>query len=257
MLKLLNSPINKFVLIILFNIHTIFSEEISTAYLNSKLSGKNGSSAIEYLNDLNSKYPENPHILFKMGYYYMTHLTNDKEAEKYYQECLSFNPSYSEALVNLGIIYKNKNDYKNAEQYYKKAIEKNANSSSAYYNLGILYLSLERVSEAEKSFDRAINLSPDNISAHLNIAAVYINLFNKDFMKRNLTNAKKHLIKANHIDNKYPHVYYNLAYLYEKENKPDIALKFYKEAVRYYENTDPQKKTALERIEYLTSVVKH
>ena len=65
------------------------------------------------------------------------HQKNDiKEAQELYHQVLKINPNHSQALNNLGVIFKTLGEKQKAKDCYEKAIKINPNYADAHNNLG-------------------------------------------------------------------------------------------------------------------------
>lgn len=88
------------------------------------------------------------------------HMFNLKEAQKDYSKALKLQPSYPEALNNLGAVYYGQKDYKEAEHCYKKAIKLNPKSAAFYSNLGTAYLAQGKYKKGSQAYRTALSLDP-------------------------------------------------------------------------------------------------
>jgi tetratricopeptide (TPR) repeat protein len=84
-----------------------------------------------------------------------------QDAKRFYQEALRLDPSYVDALNNLGVLYIRDKDYTAARRSFEKAIQLQPGYVDAYYNLACLYAiegdarqSLDHLKKAA-SLDRA------------------------------------------------------------------------------------------------------
>lgn len=62
---------------------------------------------------------------------------NMVEALRYYELAVKCNPSYVEALSNIGVIYKNSGQLESAIEFYERALKANPNFAIANNNLAI------------------------------------------------------------------------------------------------------------------------
>ena len=67
---------------------------------------------------------------------------NLQDAQNYYQKVLEIDPNHFASHNNLGVIYKNLQDYQKAKDCYEKAIEIDPNHVNAFYNLGVVFQKL-------------------------------------------------------------------------------------------------------------------
>ena len=98
-----------------------------------------------------------------------------------YKKSLDVDPNYGRSLLNIGIIYNNKNLYSQAIEYFDEAlklVENNKDTSNL--PLDLLFLSkgealynLGKMEEAINCYDRVLELNPKNISALLKKALYF------------------------------------------------------------------------------------
>jgi len=89
------------------------------------------------------------------------HMFNLREAQKDYEKALKLNPSYPEALNNLGAVYYGQKQYKDAEKTYKKAIKLSPKSAMFYSNLGTAYLAESKYKKGAECYRTALSLDPN------------------------------------------------------------------------------------------------
>ena len=93
-----------------------------------------------------------------IGYHQMLDLDT---AKKYYQRAIKLNPSYAEAINNLGTIEYSRKSYRRAIGDYKKALRFSPNSASIYSNLGTAYFARKDYKDAAATFEHALELDPE------------------------------------------------------------------------------------------------
>jgi tetratricopeptide (TPR) repeat protein len=93
-----------------------------------------------------------------IGYHQMLDLDT---AKKYYQRAIKLNPSYAEAINNLGTIEYSRKSYRRAIGDYKKALRYSPNSASIYSNLGTAYFARKDYKDAAAAFQHALELDPE------------------------------------------------------------------------------------------------
>jgi tetratricopeptide (TPR) repeat protein len=81
-------------------------------------------------------------------------------------------PSYSGALVNLGILQAKANRLEEAEKTLREALERNSAHAPALNQLGIVYRKLGRFKEADESYQRAVQADPNYALAWLNLGVL-------------------------------------------------------------------------------------
>ena len=102
-----------------------------------------------------------------------------EEAIEEYNLAIEIQPNYTLAYNNLGIAYKALGRTEDSLMAYNKAISLQPASvkphykAKPHYNLGIAYKDLEQYDEAEKEFRAALDLKKDFPEAHFNLGLVY------------------------------------------------------------------------------------
>jgi tetratricopeptide (TPR) repeat protein len=86
------------------------------------------------------------------------HMFNLREAQKDYEKALKLNPSYPEALNNLGAVYYGQKLYHEAERAYKKAIKLSPKSAMFYSNLGTAYLAQGKYKKGFQCYRTALSM---------------------------------------------------------------------------------------------------
>jgi len=89
------------------------------------------------------------------------HMFNLREAQKDYEKALKLDPSYPEALNNLGAVYYGQKQYHEAERSYKKAIKLSPKSAMFYSNLGTAYLAQGKYKKGAQCYRTALALDPN------------------------------------------------------------------------------------------------
>lgn len=151
-------------------------------------------------------------------------LNNLKEAEMAYQESLKLAQESdnlkveTEANFNLGILLSQKDDPQ-AIQYFEKAIENQPSFYQAYNNLGLYYKQKNQYEKAIDIFEQALTVEDtEAFDIHNNLGNVY-------FMKGDFAQAKKHYESALVIQSDSAITYHNLGNLYRATEDWDKAKK--------------------------------
>ncbi len=111
-------------------------------------------------------------------------LGNFEAAEKAYRAALASNPSYVDAIINMGSIILMKargakDDAKGAKllresiKYFKQALESRPNNDDAWGNVGVAYHDLGDIDEALKAYEKSLHLNPQNARAWRNRGSIY------------------------------------------------------------------------------------
>jgi tetratricopeptide (TPR) repeat protein len=82
-------------------------------------------------------------------------------AEKYYRLALRADPSYSEAVNNLGTVFYAKKSFRRAVNQYKKALRMNPEAASVWSNLGTGYFARKEYQRAAEAWQTALKLNPE------------------------------------------------------------------------------------------------
>lgn len=81
-------------------------------------------------------------------------------------------PTYSGALVNLGILQAKAGRLDEAEKTLSSALERKADNAAAYNQLGIVYRRQGRFKEADEAYSRAVQIDPNYANAYLNLGVL-------------------------------------------------------------------------------------
>ncbi|HZS51044.1 MAG TPA: tetratricopeptide repeat protein [Bryobacterales bacterium] len=87
-----------------------------------------------------------------------------------YEKVVELNPAAAGALVNLGTIHYRQRNFPEAERYYKDATTADPTYPLAEFNLGNLYDEQGRLDEAFDHYRRSLALNPHYADAHFNLA---------------------------------------------------------------------------------------
>jgi tetratricopeptide (TPR) repeat protein len=93
-------------------------------------------------------------------------------AEQAFRELAQAYPTYSGALVNLGILQSKAGRLEEAEKTLLAALERNDANAAAHNQLGIVYRKLGRFADADQSYQRAVQVDPDYALAWLNLGVL-------------------------------------------------------------------------------------
>jgi len=86
-------------------------------------------------------------------------LNDYDNAIKYYEKSLSIFPTGRVAMSNLGLVYTSMEDYKQADKYYSRLIFVHSNFASGYCEFGKSYISREKYKKALEMLCIAHNIS--------------------------------------------------------------------------------------------------
>ncbi len=101
--------------------------------------------------------------------------TGDSEgAEQYFHKALALNPTFAEALCNLGLLREQAGAATEAEDCYRQAIAFRPDGVRFHMNLGVLLMKLRRFDEAEYYHQQALQLAPNSAEAWSNLGVLLV-----------------------------------------------------------------------------------
>ncbi len=95
---------------------------------------------------------------------------NLQEAYNLYRKLVELDPTYADALVNLGNLELQRGNPKEAEHLYRRSLEIDPDHVEANYNLACLLEDQGRWEDALLFYRKALHEDPDFADAHFNIA---------------------------------------------------------------------------------------
>ncbi len=105
---------------------------------------------------------------------------NLHESNKNFEKVLNLNPNHQGALIHLAENSELLGHYEKAENYLQTAKEINSTKVEVYDLLGQVYAKQKRPNDSEKMFKTAISLKPNYANGHLNLAILYTQLGKKE-----------------------------------------------------------------------------
>ena len=93
-----------------------------------------------------------------------------------FREILDDNPVATPAIIGIGDIYLEQEDYSAAEPVFARAARLEPRNFSAQFKHGIALQMLDRLVEAVRAYHRALTIKPNDIDANLNIATTYLQM---------------------------------------------------------------------------------
>jgi Flp pilus assembly protein TadD len=134
----------------------------------------NAKSAVEFLSQAVSAFPNFPAALSELGVQYLKLVQMDKAGETF-QALVKLKPDDPTAQLNLGIALFSQNKLDQAETHLREAIRLNNTGPSAHYYLGVTLIKTKRYDEAQKELETAITNGGDNIAqAHKFLGGLYM-----------------------------------------------------------------------------------
>ncbi len=183
---------------------------------------------IQTLNEARRAFPQNPHLLYALGLFYIT-IHNWTDAETVYLECQKAideeSPLYKDALFQLAYLYEKMDRLADIERLMRVAMERYPDDAEAYNFLGYTYADHNvRLDEALALIEKALKLRPDDGNIIDSLGWAYYR------MSRN-QEAIEQLRKALELENDHPVILDHLANAYEREGQFDLAVQQWKKAL--------------------------
>lgn len=127
-----------------------------------------------------------------------------------------------------------KKDYKTAEREYKKAIELHGREPIFYSGIAWALLKQDKTSDAKNSIDTAIKMEPNLFNSRFMAGTIYYKLSNYQA-------TLDHMLAADKLIPDVPQVKLYIARSYEKLNKREGAITYYKETLKLDPNGEAGK----------------
>lgn len=152
--------------------------------------------------------PADAKKLYKKG---VGNITKDEGLAQVEQAITAY-PEYFDALVAAGRRYFERGEYVKAAPYLVRAIRVNPRSYTAYSALAYTAYKLKMMPEAMAAAQEAVNLRPEAVNSRVFLGRLLR-------MKGDLKGAEEQLLKAKKAAPDSPNVCYELALLYNKQNR--------------------------------------
>lgn len=209
------------------NIDTLFQLATIYQYIDEN------DNAIETLNGLLLKYPENSRAYHQLGHIFYD-LEKYPQAIEHMEKAVTFGSKYYNCL---GLIYKKVRNYNKAIEVLNKTPDAKK-GASFYHTLGHIYSDSNNNGEAIENMERAANLDPQYFDC---LGGIY----NKaEFTDKAIESCNKAII----YDSKNGGAYHQLGHIYSKLDKYPQAIENMEKAA----NLDPQHFSCLGTLYYAT-----
>lgn len=246
------------VVLIYFNAHAQNIKEVQRK-VNDFLSQNNFNAAIQFMNNMIVKFPNNDTLITMQGLIYLDNQFNDK-AQELFEKALQINSNNITAKFSLAETYtiqrnflkakklfgellnefSNKsiilnylaqiaiaeNDYPSVKKYFTQLFEIDSTNIDALNSLGVLALMNGDLDESEILLNKSVLYSKNNINAYYNLGVLY--LFKEDYKK-----AEINLIEALKIDSTDAKILYTLGIVYLVSNKYDKSKLYLENSIKY------------------------
>jgi len=147
-----------------------------------------------------------------------------QEAVEAFSRALELKPDDSFAVINVANCYAALNRLELAEQFIQEQVKRGFDDPQFYHVLGTLYALRGHYDKALPYFEECLKRNPRSASAHNAIAAICLN-------RDDLACAEEHLRAARELNPTLLNLRYNLAQLYEKQNRIQEAMDFYQQEI--------------------------
>ena len=154
-------------------------------------------------------------------------LGDNQKAKECYEKAIEINPDYSDAYHNLAVIFQNLKNYQKAKECYEKVIAINPNYADAHNNLGVILQDLGENQKAKECYEKAIEINPNHVDAHNNLGVI----FNEGGENQK---AKECYEKAVEINPGFANAHNNLGNIFKKLGENQKAKECYEKAIEIY-----------------------
>ena len=194
-----------------------------------------------YLELCKKKIKNNPsaHSYYELGILYKE---NDdfENAVKSLKKAVELDSKHRLAFFELGIINEQKKNYDDAIKYYTESL-RIKNDSNAYENLGVCYLKKGNIENAYANLKKAMLLNPNKYSIYNNLGAVLERNGNYDGAAQVLEIAIK--LNPNNVVG-----FYNLGITLDKKGDLINAIKNYEKAIELRHNKSDEIKKRISQL---------
>lgn len=150
-----------------------------------------------------------------------------------YETILEQHPGHTPALCKLGIVQMKLNDPSAASSAFRKAVELDAKNTYARRMLSFALMTMGDAAAAEKELRRTVADDPNDAKAHVLLGKIR-------YETGDFSEAESHFKAAISADPMLSDSYYNLAWIYSRENRMDDAREFYYKALERGAVSDPK-----------------
>ena len=116
--------------------------------------------ALALLSEADAKQPNNPEILFKLGYI-LHQLGDNVEAMSYYKKALEIDKNDEMIHNSMASIYRANGEFVSAKMHLNDSLSLNDENPATYYNYGNLLVDMEHFDEAKNMYEKALKIDPD------------------------------------------------------------------------------------------------
>ena len=121
--------------------------------------------------DLVETFPDSPNAHYELGRE-LQEAGRLMEGKVHLERALALNPKSYPALVHLGVLLADQQDFAGARPHLERAVEMNPRDAEVRNNLGIVLDELGELEQAKAQLDVALSLDPEYALAHSNMGIV-------------------------------------------------------------------------------------
>jgi len=133
--------------------------------------------------------PRNALLRYYLGCIYQDQGGQDSAAEQEYLRAVEYNPSYTEARINLAVLLSRQGRYEEALDQLQSAQRLAPDQTVMLYALGYIYLQTNRHREAIEPFSRLARLEPRHQFVYTNLGLCYEAVGQREQAKANFQKA--------------------------------------------------------------------
>src|SRR5215475_965218 len=157
--------------------------------------------------NLDDKYLVSAVMLQERQYYFASELLEDYVARR---------PVDGKAALGLGVAYLAQQKYPEARKFLERSLQLDPSLLDAHYELGMLARKEGNTSEGIQQFETVLQKQPDNSKALMGIGTLYLE-------QSQYEKAETALQRSRSADASEPETEYQLALLFTRMGKPDLA----------------------------------
>jgi tetratricopeptide (TPR) repeat protein len=205
---------------------TIKPREV-VAQANDQIENGNYAEAVETLDALIAKDPDNLVAIYNRGYAHQQ-LGNWKEAEADYLAVVEAEPKDIQAALNLGAVMKEQGNIDEAIALYEQMLEHDEFNADLLNNLSVLYREKGDYEKATEAVRKLLMRDKNNVDAYKNLALIY---YAQDKLKLSQTILENARRMSEAQDRTDPDIYVNLGMVYLGREENGRAMAAFKKAL--------------------------
>lgn len=156
------------------------------------------------------------------------HYTNNLDSALFcFKRAIKLAPQFPEndmIYMSIGVIEHQQGDQYQALKSFKKAEKINPKNDQLLYNMAMLLSEMNRNDEALEKINKAIEINEYDAESYNLKGSILLSQYKLDYAEKEFLNAIK-------TDWKYGGAYYNLGYLYSKQEKTEKSINYYEKAI--------------------------